>query len=588
MIPVIWATNNAESIARGYWDQGFIEELLSGAVWRVPGALDFEHHEVRGGTFPALDGSGAVVIVPGRHNAERKHVIWLNAQLATLPWALLIFTGDEAAEFPWQKIEHPHCRIWAMGARSMARENVDQPLGSGYPPGMTETMREPLTAGQATRRSLNWCFAGQITHERREQCAAALRSLPEGTGYFLGTPGFTQGIDQHTYWGILADAKVAPCPSGPESPDSFRLYEALEAGCIPIADAATPHGPEASFWTYIFGEPPPFPEVSSWEALPALMDELLAGWPANANRVFAWWQAWKRRLAWELQETIHGLSGLGAPRLTAPDEQITVIVPTSPAALHPSTEHIEETIASIRERLPLAEVIIVADGVRPEQEDRHADYDEYLRRLLWLCAHEWENVLPVLMPEWGHQANCTRAALNEVRTALVLFVEHDTPLFGETPPWAELTRTIHLGVANVIRLHHEGTINPEHRHLMLDPTPTTTPLGASIGVPLIRTVQWSQRPHLAPTWFYRDLIDRYFAPESRTMIEDALHGVVQNDWNVHGSPGWERWRLWLYAPDGDMRRSGHLDSRAGAPKYEMTYAYTGPTPEGAPRPGRRA
>ena len=33
---------------------------------------------------------------------------------------------------------------------------------------------------------------------------------------------------------------MIPCPSGPATPDSFRLWEALEAGCVPIADGYAP------------------------------------------------------------------------------------------------------------------------------------------------------------------------------------------------------------------------------------------------------------------------------------------------------------------------------------------------------------
>ena len=56
-----------------------------------------------------------------------------------------------------------------------------------------------------------------------------------------------------------------------------------------------------------------------------------------------------------------------------------MIVTTSPVPSHPSTSDIEHTIGSIREHLPTAEIVIVADGVRQEQQDRRKTYEHYLR-----------------------------------------------------------------------------------------------------------------------------------------------------------------------------------------------------------------
>jgi hypothetical protein len=33
--------------------------------------------------------------------------------------------------------------------------------------------------------------------------------------------------------------------------------------------------------------------------------------------------------------------------------------------------------------------------------------------------------------------------------------------------------------------------------------------------------------------------------------------------------GWYNWRLWIYTPEGNIKRSYHLDGRGGDPKFEM-------------------
>jgi hypothetical protein len=119
-------------------------------------------------------------------------------------------------------------------------------------------------------------------------------------------------------------------------------------------------------------------------------------------------------------------------------------------------------------------------------------------------------------------------------------------------------------------------------------------MGERMG-PYVQTIQWSQRPHIAHVPFYRDMIASYFSDDARTMIEDVMHGVVQacpldSDGNpypkgIRLQEGWRRWRMAVYAPEGDIKRSTHLDARADDPKYPMRFAYPGQRPDGAPPEG---
>jgi predicted aldo/keto reductase-like oxidoreductase len=48
-------------------------------------------------------------------------------------------------------------------------------------------------------------------------------------GQCVETDGFGKEIlDYETYMTRMAQAKIVPCPSGIETPDNFRLYEALD------------------------------------------------------------------------------------------------------------------------------------------------------------------------------------------------------------------------------------------------------------------------------------------------------------------------------------------------------------------------
>lgn len=561
MIPVVWWNHPAEgkNIARGYWDQGTLERYFAGDLWHT--GLTFEHYDM-------VDGlTGAVVVVPARFHAD--HVADLNADLARLDWCVVILSSDEESLFPVGAIEHPNHVVWTSTPRPDLHHG-DRFLGHYLPPHAPDL----IAAAEYERRPLNWWWSGQVNHERRADLWRHIKQMSGGEAN--RTPGFTQGYDPETYYRKMADAKVIPCPSGPATPDSFRLWEALEAGCVPIADAYAPGMPTPGYWQQ-FGDVP-FPIIDNWGALRSVMPGVVADWPALSVACSAWWQQHKRSLAKRLTADVRHLSG-DLPS-SDPNDLVTVIIPTSPIPSHPSLDVIEQTIASVREQLPTADIIVTCDGVRPEQQHRDADYQRYLRRLMW-AANQWPNVVPVVRAEHGHQGNTTRAALKLVDTPLILFVEHDTPIVGEVP-WRSLCDAVLSDEARVIRLHHEASILDVHRHLMLDDAPRDV-----CGAPMIRTRQWSQRPHLASTDTYRRLIRTYFGTESRTMIEDVMHGIVEHAWITRGFDGWLDWRLWIYHPDGDTKRSTHLDARGDDPKFETDFVFaydTDEVPDGAPYP----
>lgn len=309
-IPVVWLSYRMPSIcARGTWDTGLLERIVDRRAWRPVDAIDFR--SVVGFQELPADADGAVVIIGAQHHHLPQEVERLNADLARLRWVVLMLAGDECSLFPIRQLApHPAMRLWIMTPRRHLHGDVPKHstfIGEGYRED-TPTLLA-ASAAEAAERPLDWFFAGQVTHQRRQDLVAALRAL-EGRykGDLVETPGFLQGLPREEYLRRIASAKVVPCPAGPGTPDSFRLYEALEAGCLPLADAVTPEG-WPGYWLFVYGDNLPFPVVEDWADLPAIMDEALAGWPANANRASAWWQAEKRRLAYRLDDDVRAVRG---------------------------------------------------------------------------------------------------------------------------------------------------------------------------------------------------------------------------------------------------------------------------------------
>lgn len=557
-VPVLWCSRHPEILARFYADQGFAEAVLAREIWTPPDALVFEHYEVRG-DFPDVE--GALVLINCRTHADRSDVQWFLEQLDRLEWSVVILCGDEEWVFPWRAVRQTERRrVWVMQPRPEHAECAGLIPGGWYP--WTRDCLKDCER-EADERPLDWFFGGQVTHVRRQQCAAALRKLPMHRSYLYETAGYLQGMAHDEYMSHLAAAKVVPCPSGPMTVDTARPLEAMEAGCVPVVDTTNAKGESYDYWSLVFGEGHPLRTISDWSTFPDVLAEELAAWPHNANRVSSFWQQWKRKIARQLDGDLRYVMRHPVGART-PDDLVTVVMTTSPAPLHPSTEHIAATVESVRAQLPLAEFVIVCDGVRPEQEHMRADYEEYVRRLMRLCEFEWRNVVPVVLDEWRHQANATRAAMHLVETPLILFVEHDTPLVGEID-WPGLCSLVLSGEANAVRLHQDEAIHPDHEAIMLDHK--TRWMGDK--VPVRRTVAWWQRPHIASARFYRERILEQFTRESRSMIEEPTYVAFSADVAAHGEAGWWDWRVWVYTPEGDMRRSGHLDSRGEEPKYEM-------------------
>lgn len=293
-INVIWPSFHDEAINRGYWDQAILEDIFKQG--------DFRHHNNFGET---MKGEGAIVIINGRmHVADAEQI---NQNISTLAWVLFIVTGDEEALFPWRDVKHKLMRVWIQLPRMNQHDDVSFHLPNGYRP---QTMELYKNMGQKPR-DIAWSFIGQVNHERRNQCFDVLTQFKPfyDSAVLVGTDAFGKEVVPYPeYLQTMAMSKIVLCPSGIESPDNFRLYEALEAGALPVVDAFSTNNKSPGFWRYLFGDDIPFPIIDYWDALPDLLPELLKDFPENANRCFAWWQGYKRKIKNKLYDDVMELS----------------------------------------------------------------------------------------------------------------------------------------------------------------------------------------------------------------------------------------------------------------------------------------
>jgi hypothetical protein len=222
-----------------------------------------------------------VLVIGGRHSID--DLEQLNALISLYPYMTVFVCGDEEHLFPYWKLEGI-VKVW-----------VQTPLPDL--PSKYHALPNGPTPGTYTiaPKTLDWAFLGQVTTPIRRACYTALSAL--NTGYLYGSNGFTQGLEHQDYLDTLAKAKVAPCPGGPFTPDTFRLYEALELDCEPIVDASP-------YWSRLFPDFPFF-QIEDWSTV----GKLLVDVPYIPGLAKEWWTEQKERMKKQFKEDLIELQG---------------------------------------------------------------------------------------------------------------------------------------------------------------------------------------------------------------------------------------------------------------------------------------
>jgi hypothetical protein len=287
---------------RQTWDVQLLDGILAGGVW--PNGLDTPRHA----ETPQAPSCGAVVFINGGFHHD--DVATLNERLSDLTWAVVLITSDEGSRFPLDELVPPdRHRLWVMTPRP-DRHYPDGTrfVGEGWPVG-TPAM---LAAGDVRRSDV--FFAGQVNHDRRESMWANLERYAGEAEFGIVVDGlrsdaFAHGLERDVYLERLSHSRVVLAPGGPRTPDSFRAYEALEAGCVPLLDRTTSNDyPPDGYWQLV-APGCPAPLVDDWNQLDKHLDAVLADWPLRAAECSAWWQQRKRWLALTLAADVAEVGG---------------------------------------------------------------------------------------------------------------------------------------------------------------------------------------------------------------------------------------------------------------------------------------
>jgi len=87
----------------------------------------------------------------------------------------------------------------------------------------------------SSQRPLTWTFAGAMDRNNRPVVLAGLvKLLPKNFVHMTPTWGTKEDMPAIKYVGMLQDSQYIPCLDGFSNTESYRFYEALENGAIPV------------------------------------------------------------------------------------------------------------------------------------------------------------------------------------------------------------------------------------------------------------------------------------------------------------------------------------------------------------------
>jgi hypothetical protein len=283
MIDVIWY-----KACRGNWDCGLLLSIFD----KYP-----QHfNQINSKMVPMFntEDSRAIVIVTGCPDEKE-----LRQCLNNLQSGIVILTSEEDAYFDWRNAipQNPNLELWTQYYYQQNKKPIKKRLLLGAP----NRIRDYKINRDLEKKYL-WSFVGQVQNPSRQQCVEVLSKLDNGLLHTaLAFGGEVGGVEYQNYLDILCQTKYAICPPGSMCVDSFRLYEAIECGAVPITSYRSPRDPEDfNYWAEVHPKNKVY-AVKDWNILTHMFGEDDNTFKEDQNfqsllRDNEWWFEYKNEL----------------------------------------------------------------------------------------------------------------------------------------------------------------------------------------------------------------------------------------------------------------------------------------------------
>jgi len=227
-----------------------------------------------------LENEDILIIVDS--SIENKEELYTKLELICSKM-FLIHLGDETFAYDLSMVYNKFNYVWRTFCSNKYFNNKKVScLPLGYKSGT-------LFKKEIVERKYKWAFLGTPHKSSRHDLLFQLSDIEPS--FFHKTKKFNEKIiDVSEMSGILTSTEFIPCPNGFVHPETYRLYEALECGCIPIVENAY------KYYDRLFPNNP-FIKVDRWiEAKP-----VIRGWgddqiKQKLEECRTWWSQYKNQL----------------------------------------------------------------------------------------------------------------------------------------------------------------------------------------------------------------------------------------------------------------------------------------------------
>ena len=271
-------------------------------------STDFTHHDwasLASNTPRILVESGLLLL---ERSVSRERIASLQEQrqrrlqlLADSGPFLLIHISDEEGldgDQLYPMLPHGTC-VWRNFPYPRF-DRVDRWIRS-FPIGPRGEFLGPQPDLLSSSRRFPWAFMGTLWRSGQRLLATSLflHALPQGV--FFGGKHFGQGIPLAEYRTCLLHSVFALCPEGDRHFDTFRLFESLQMGCLPLVVERQGQARQ------VLGPDFPLPIFPDWPAALRFAQSHLASPLALDHcqaQVLAWWQGRKASLSAHLKHDL--------------------------------------------------------------------------------------------------------------------------------------------------------------------------------------------------------------------------------------------------------------------------------------------
>ena len=216
----------------------------------------------------------------------------------------VVLLSDETLSTNLSYLNSPNCKFVARNYFHPLFYNHPKVFvfGLGYKTGFIRNQRKN------SDKKFMWSFAGSLKSDRNSMIAACSSLMPFQLNIFKNFND-PLNLTAAEYADLLSKSIFVPAPQGGASIDSFRIYEALEAGSIPVV---TNNGRTTemcpSYWHFVFqGEATlPFISENSWEEATTKMNAAceLNKIDEMQQNCATFWQKWKNNWKIKFKNTI--------------------------------------------------------------------------------------------------------------------------------------------------------------------------------------------------------------------------------------------------------------------------------------------